>query len=155
MYTRILVPLDGSDTSKLALDTAICLARTFHGRLRLVHALEEPLSLTSQDIDENSADPQQALHRWGEELLQTSLEKVCAAGVEADVMLLDKPGQKMAEAVTVAAKLWGADLIVVGTHGRKGISRFMIGSGAEQLIRLAPVPVLAIRQPDAFSEEAT
>ena len=64
-------------------------------------------------------------------------------------MLYDNFGEHLADVVSEAAKLWNADLIVVGTHGRRGIGRVLMGSGAEQIIRMAPVPVLVIRAPEA------
>ncbi len=70
-----------------------------------------------------------------------------AAGVEADNMLFDNFGERLGDAVADAAKRWNADLVVVGTHGRRGIGRVFLGSGAEQIIRLAPVPVLVVRDP--------
>jgi len=60
-------------------------------------------------------------------------------------MLYDTPGQRLADAISDAALRWDADLIVVGTHGRHGIGRILMGSGAEQITRLAPVPVLVVR----------
>jgi nucleotide-binding universal stress UspA family protein len=60
-------------------------------------------------------------------------------------MLFDKLGERLAETVANGAKDWGAELIVLGTHGRRGVGRLLMGSGAEQIIRLAPVPVLVVR----------
>ena len=68
-----------------------------------------------------------------------------AAGVEADNMLFDKFGERLGETVAEAEKLWNADLIVVGTHGRRSLGRVLLGSGAEQIVRQAPVPVLVVR----------
>ena len=68
-----------------------------------------------------------------------------AAGVPADAKLLDTAGGRLGEVVAEEARQWEADLVVVGTHGRRGVSRVLLGSGAEQVLRLAPVPVLAVR----------
>ena len=63
-------------------------------------------------------------------------------------MLFDDFGQRLGETAADAAKRWNADLLVVGTHGRRGIGRMLLGSGAEQIIRLAPVPTLVVRAPE-------
>ena len=146
MYQRILVPVDGSPTSNRALAAAIGLAQALHGRLRLVHVLDDAAYLTGYDVHGAGAGELIAAMRDGaEKVLQEALRVATAAGVEADSMLFDKFGERLAEAVAGAAKLWGADLIALGTHGRRGFSRVLLGSGAEQVIRDAPVPVLVIR----------
>jgi nucleotide-binding universal stress UspA family protein len=74
-----------------------------------------------------------------------------SAGVAAEQQLMEAPGMRLGDTVASEARQWEADLIVVGTHGRRGIGRVLLGSGAEQVIRSAPVPVLVIpggdRQP--------
>jgi nucleotide-binding universal stress UspA family protein len=67
------------------------------------------------------------------------------AGVEAECELLDKVGQRLGDIMAQEALAWKADLVVVGTHGRRGVGRVLLGSGAEEIIRLCPVPVLVIR----------
>ncbi len=147
MYQRILVPIDGSPTSEKALDAAIGLAKTFAGRLRLVYVLEDSLRMTGYDVYGGSPPSlYEELRNWGDQLLQQGLEKVRAAGVDVDAMLVDEAvGLRLGEAVADAAKRWNADLVVLGTHGRRGVARALLGSGAEQVIRLAPVPVLVVR----------
>ena len=68
-----------------------------------------------------------------------------AKNVPADTRLVDQPGQRLGQTVADEAALWGADLIVVGTHGRRGVGRVLLVSGAEQIIRMAPVAVLTVR----------
>jgi nucleotide-binding universal stress UspA family protein len=85
------------------------------------------------------------MRQSGSKILEDALEVAKAAGVPADTELFDNFGERLAEVVADAASRFKADLIVVGTHGRRGIGRMMLGSGAEQIIRLAPVPVLVIR----------
>ncbi len=71
-----------------------------------------------------------------------------AAGVACDAQLIDDLGPRLGESVARAAREWKADLIVLGTHGRRGLDRLLLGSGAEQVIRLAPVPVMVVRPDD-------
>ncbi len=150
MFKRILVPVDGSETSDLALEAAIRLAQTGNGRLRLVHAVDEPLWMAAYGIHgRTAAGLYEVMCNNGDALLRKNMGTARAAGVETDLVLFDKPGLRLSDAVSNAAKLWGADLIVVGSHGRKGFNRLVMGSGAEQVIRMAPVPVLVIRGSDA------
>lgn len=62
-----------------------------------------------------------------------------------DAQLIDDLGPRLGESVARVAREWKADLIVLGTHGRRGFNRLLLGSGAEQVIRLAPVPVMVVR----------
>lgn len=77
------------------------------------------------------------------------MERARAAGVAADNLLFEKYGESLGETVASEAMRWNADLIVVGTHGRRGVGRLLLGSGAEQVIRLAPTPVLVVRSADS------
>jgi len=147
MFKRILVPVDGSDAAQHALDNAIGLARETGARLRVIHVLEDVAYLAGYDPAGAAAgELYQATRENGSRVLEESAAAVKAAGLEVETELIDEFGQPMPQAVADAASQWKADLIVVGTHGRRGLSRLMLGSGAEQIIRLAPVPVLVARQ---------
>lgn len=141
-YRRILVPVDGSPTSNKALVAALNIARDGDGRVRLVHVVDEVAHLTGFEAGSTILA---AVLQAAERVLADAAEVAKSAGVNADVKLADKPGQRLGEVVADEAAQWEADLIVVGTHGRRGIERMLVGSGAEQIIRLAPVPVLVIR----------
>jgi nucleotide-binding universal stress UspA family protein len=90
----------------------------------------------------------QVMREAGDKVLDAALEIARSAGVDADKQLFDRFGERLGEVVANAAREWNADLIVLGTHGRRGIGRVLLGSGAEQIIRLAPTPVLVIRSGD-------
>jgi nucleotide-binding universal stress UspA family protein len=146
MYRRILVALDGSETSIRALTASLNLARQGGGRVRMVHVVEELAYLGGFDpYGASSGDLIKVIRENGAKVLANGLAAAQSAGVEADTVLYDNFGERLPEAVADAAKQWNADLIVVGTHGRRGIGRVLMGSGAEQIIRLSPVPVLVIR----------
>lgn len=146
MYKKILVPIDGSATSNRALDTAVELAKTFGASLRLTHVIEEIAYLTGYDpLGGYSGDLIGIMRESGNKVLADAVARAKAGGVEADALLFDKLGERLAETVAHAAREWGANLIVLGTHGRRGVGRLLMGSGAEQIIRLAPVPVLVVR----------
>ncbi len=155
MYKRILVPVDGSETSNKALVAALQLARTVAGRVRLIHVVEELNYLGGYgEFGGYSEDLIKAIHEAGTKILDDALAIAKSAGVEADTLLRDNLGGRLAEVVADAAKEWNADLIVVGTHGRRGVGRALMGSGAEQIIRLAPVPVLVVRLGEGSSSKA-
>lgn len=149
MYKRILVALDGSETSTRALQAALQQAAQNGGRVRLVHVVEELAYLSGFDpYGAYSSDLVKVLRENGTKVLDDGVAAARAAGVEADTVLYDNFGERLAEVVADAARSWEADLIVVGTHGRRGMGRVLMGSGAEQIIRLAPAPVLVIRSPE-------
>ena len=149
MYKRILVALDGSETSMRALTASLNLARQGGGRVRLVHVVEELAYLGGFDpYGASSGDLVKVIRENAAKVLATGLAAAGSAGVEADTVLYDNFGERLPEAVADAARQWNADLIVVGTHGRRGMGRVLMGSGAEQIIRLSPVPVLVIRSPE-------
>jgi nucleotide-binding universal stress UspA family protein len=140
-YRRILIPVDGSPTSNKALVAGLQIARDAGGCVRLVHDVDELAYLTGF---ETSAIVLEEVRKGAQRVLTAALEIANAAGVPAETSLVDRPGERLGDNVAREAREWKADLIVVGTHGRRGVSRVLLGSGAEQVIRLAPVPVLVI-----------
>ena len=145
MYKRILVPVDGSETSNRALVAALQMARETDGRVRLLHALDELAYLSSFEY---SGQVLEAARKGGAKALEDAMAIATASGVPSDHKMVEVSGQRLGEVVAQEARDWGADLIVIGTHGRRGVSRVLLGSGAEQVLRLAPVPVLAVRSSD-------
>ncbi|MDB5900549.1 MAG: UspA domain protein [Ramlibacter sp.] len=142
MYKRILVPVDGSETSNKALLVALELAALKGGQVRLVHALDELAHVAGYPY---SAQLRSVVRDAGLQILQRALAIADAAEVSAETCLLESAGgSRLGEMVAQEARQWAADLIVVGTHGRRGVTRALLGSGAEQVIRLAPVPVLTV-----------
>jgi len=145
MYQRILVPVDGSETATKAMITALQMARDSGGTVHLVHVVEGMTPLAADPYGAYSGEVIEIMRQSGSKILEDALEVAKAAGVPTDTELFDNFGERLAEVVADAATRFKADLIVVGTHGRRGLGRMMLGSGAEQIIRLAPVPVLVIR----------
>lgn len=142
MYKRILVPFDGSDTSRDALESAIQLARESGGRLRIIHSLDELRYMTPYDY---TVEVLETARSSANAALAQALELAKASGVVAESALLEGLDLRLGDVVADDARAWSADLVVVGTHGRRGVGRVLLGSGAEQIIRHAPVPVLAVR----------
>ena len=142
LFKKILVPVDGSQTASKALDYALKLAQADQAELRLVYCIDE-LSLLSNH--EYSGEMAQLARENGHKVLESGMALASTAKVKADTRLIDRVGQRLGESVADAAGEWGADLVVLGTHGRRGIGRVLLGSGAEQVMRMSPVPVLMVR----------
>lgn len=146
MFQRILVPVDGSETSNKALVAALQLAREGGGRVRLVHAFDELAYLGGLEYAGNIAAE---AREYARKVLDEALAIAKASGVPSEARFLEAAGRRLGEVVADEARAFEADLIAVGTHGRRGVGRMLLGSGAEQVIRMAPVPVLAVRLPEA------
>lgn len=150
MYQRILVPVDGSETSGRALATAVRMARESGpaARIRVVHVTEMASWACGYETYGDGMEQVLAIMRDNaRKILDEAMEVARAEGVVADQQLVDQFGERMGVAVATAAKLWNADVVVVGTHGRRGVDRLLLGSGAEEVIRQSPVPVLVVRGP--------
>ena len=146
MYQRMLVPVDGSPCAARGLVEAIAFAGLTGGRIRLVHVIDEPLIAFGADgAIGASADLVTLAREASLRVLAEAAETVRKAGVQVDDVLLDSFDGRLGELVVEAARAWSADLIVIGTHGRRGLGRVLLGSDAEQILRLAPVPVLLVR----------
>jgi nucleotide-binding universal stress UspA family protein len=146
MYQRIMVAVDGSDTSDLALQEAIKLARSGGAQLHLVHAVDE-VTLNWEGEYANPAEIWDAMAKSGRAILDKALARVADAGLQADAKLIEITalGQRIPQAIADEAESWRADLIVIGTHGRRGLSHLFLGSVAEGVVRVATKPVLLIR----------
>jgi nucleotide-binding universal stress UspA family protein len=145
MYKKILVAVDGSATSDLALDEAVRLALDQEAQLRIVHALDQvALVLDTPYVLQEFLD---AARKAGEEILERARARAREAGVEAETRLsgAESFGERIAALVNNEALEWPADLIVIGTHGRRGFSNVLMGSVAMGVVRTATVPVLLVR----------
>ena len=144
MYKRILVPIDGSAQSGKGLDEAIGLAKEQGSHIRLVHVVNRA-PLASPDLTGARFDALfEQIRDDGRRLLASAEAYVRKAGVAVDVKLLNATTSAPSDFIDQEASEWPADLIVCGTHGRKGILRAVLGSDAEQIFRKSPVPVLLV-----------
>lgn len=152
MYQRILVPVDGSATSSRGLQEAIKLARLTGARLRLIHIVDEiALATGLEAATMMTGDMMELLREGGARLLAKAKARAEKAGVPTDTVIGDSLAGRVCDQVVGQAKRWRADLIVLGTHGRRGVGRVLLGSDAEMIVRLAPVPVLLVRAKAAAS----
>ncbi|MHB8414972.1 MAG: universal stress protein [Acidiferrobacteraceae bacterium] len=147
MYKHILVAIDGSDTSALALQEAIKLAKEQQARLRLVHVIDEFPFATPDTGWVDDVRLGEVLLKAGQTILDEAREMAQKAGLEVETALPQNLSQRIATVIVDEAKRWTADLIVVGTHGRHGIEHWVLGSVAEGVARAARMPVLLIPSP--------
>lgn len=147
MYSRILVPFDGSPTSEQALKEAAGLARLAGAQLRLLHIVDPLAHISGFERPETySQDVLPAALRTAQALLDRACEQLHNQGIRNDSQLLENLDASVAQLVVEHARQWGAQLIVLGTQGRRGLERLLMGSDAEQIARTSPVPVLLVRQ---------
>lgn len=146
MYKRILVPIDGSPTSELGLAEAIKLAKNPRTTLCLLHVVDERVLAQNIDVGASQVDSLLAsLRDGGRQILAKAQAKLLKQGVKAKTVLVENIARSVADIIVEQTKKWRADLIVIGTHGRRGVSRLVMGSDAEGVVRTTPVPVLLVR----------
>ncbi|HVE09519.1 MAG TPA: universal stress protein [Paraburkholderia sp.] len=145
MYSNILVALDGSDTSARALEVALRLARDSHALLHPLYVIDVPLIA----YDTPGFDPsviRDAFRQEGERVIGDARDRMAVQQVNGSPRIVEAtaPGEDVAHRVQLAADECAADLIVMGTHGRRGFRRLVLGSVAERVLRSAHCPVLLI-----------
>ena len=153
MFQRILVALDGSAASNAGFRSAIQLASDQHASLLALHVIDQmamAINVQGGYLPPSYVDTlYDSLRRSGEAILAKAQAAARAAGVELTPVLVESRGQTVAYAITRQARKLKADVIVLGTHGRRGLSRLVMGSDAEAVLREASVPVILVRRPDA------
>ncbi len=149
MYAKILVPLDGSSTAHRGFEEAVALGRALGSTLVVMHvvdtfpiAVEMITSATWQEISEG-------LRKHGQALLDTACRTAATHGVKSEPHLVEARGERVADTILAQARDSACDLIVMGTHGRRGFSHAMLGSDAERVVHESPVPVLLVRHPES------
>jgi nucleotide-binding universal stress UspA family protein len=145
MFYRIVVATDFSDCSQGAWELARRVAAAPGSELVLTHVLTE-VPLYGEGIlnIETARKVRDGARKWAESALEDLVGKARAAGLSARAVV--RTGVPHQEIVALAEDE-RADLIVIGTHGRRGINRALLGSVADRVVRLAPCPVLTVREP--------
>jgi nucleotide-binding universal stress UspA family protein len=141
-YPNVLVAVDGSEPSTKGLDEAVRLVKAHGGKLKILHIVDDLSVAASGYYTEDAVQHAQAK---GRKVVNAAAAAARAAGVAAEVDLVECVGGRTAELIVDAAKESGASLIVLGTHGRRGVARWVLGSDAEEVVRSACVPVLLVR----------
>lgn len=142
MYKRILMPTDGSNCSQQAIREGLEVAKNMGARVTFLYALENISSSfwISPESVPYGLELLEDLKRVGSEALSKAAELAQAAGVEAETKLVEA---RPVEAILAEAK--SHDLLVMGTHGRSGLDRFMLGSVTEAVLHRSERPVLVLR----------
>lgn len=149
MYERILVPVDGSEPSGRGLQEAIRLAKALGSEMRLVHIVDDtPLTL-SPETGIATAPLVADFAEGGKAILEDARRLAQAEGIEPNVVLHESFTGRIADLLVEEARKWRAELIVMGTHGRSGVSHVVLGSDAEAVVQRSEVPVLLVRSPRA------
>jgi nucleotide-binding universal stress UspA family protein len=145
MYRRILVPIDGSPTSNAGMREAMKLAGERKARLRLLHVIDEFYVFSTPDGGFDFGAMIDSLKSAGSRLLRKAVQLARKRGVKPESAMVENVAGRVADVIVQQAKRWRADLIVMGTHGRRGFNRALLGSDAELVVRNASVPVLLVR----------
>ena len=145
MYKQILCPVDGSPTSNCGMMEAIHLAKDQNAKLRFLHVIDMYFPIMDATGDFNVVYIDDVLRENGKKVLKKAEVAAHKAGVEADSRMVEAIGGRVSKFVMQQVKEWPADLIVMGTHGLRGIERLVMGSDAETIVRTSLVPVLLVR----------
>lgn len=147
LYPRILCPIDGSATAECGMHEAIALAKDQGARLRFLNVVDAYMLVTYFGPSLLFESAISAMRKSGEAALERAVELACEQGAEADSVLVESALGRVAPRILEQARHWPASLIVIGTHGRRGVRHMMMGSDAEEVVRSATVPVLLVREP--------
>lgn len=145
MYQRILAPIDGSETSARAFETALRVARESGAQVVPLYVVDVPLV----GADAPGYDPsivRDALFEEGSRVNDEARAKMEQAGVRGTPRIVETSplGDDISHSILRIANEWPADLVVMGTHGRRGFRRLMLGSVAERFLRISSCPVLLV-----------
>jgi nucleotide-binding universal stress UspA family protein len=152
MYPRILVPIDGSAASRRGLREAIAIGAALKSTLVILHVFDDFPFIVGGGLPPEYENRHTALLKSWEGLLDKGAKLAADAGVQSDRVLRDVKAVPVADVIVEESVARQCDLIVMGTHGRRGLKRLTMGSDAEIVLRHAPVPVLLVREPDEPDE---
>ncbi|MBD9675723.1 universal stress protein [Pseudomonas sp. PDM18] len=149
MYERILVAVDGSPVSDRALVEAAKLAQLSGGELRVITIIDSPLRhLPDYAVYYNPEPLREAALKAADDILAKAKDKIAEFPVKTSFerVCQERASEEIAERIEIEAEGSKADIIVMGTHGRRGVRRLMLGSVAEGLLRVSNRPVLLVRE---------
>ena len=149
MYHRILVPLDGSPTAEAGLRHAIGLAAALKAELVLLHVMDDFALMVEMSSVTSYDTMRDALRQYGQNALAKAKQAAAEAGVLCETVVREVAQARISEVINDEAVKHRCDLVVMGTHGRRGFSRLTLGSNAEAVMRTSTVPVLLVRAGEA------
>jgi nucleotide-binding universal stress UspA family protein len=144
MFKKILVPVDGSATSQQAVSRAVALARAFEGSVTVIYVIDPyPFSGVGADFSYGQAQYLEAATAEAHDALRGAREAIAAEGVSVDSRVVEAstPWRGILECATEL----GSDLVVMGSHGRSGLEKLVLGSTAQRVLSHAHIPVLVVR----------
>jgi len=144
MFDRILVPVDGSDASNAAVDVAVSLAADQKAMLHFVTVVESSLGILETVGRATELPNPLAIAEAHRKVVSDAAAMAEKQGSSADYQVVEGSDLHVGECIAQAAAEWRADLIVLGTHGRRGVNRLVLGSVTEVVIRHSDAPVLAV-----------
>lgn len=155
MYNKIMVPLDGSELAECvmphveAITTGCKIAKVVF--VRVVNPVQLPASVPARGEFSFTETERQQLHEQNKQAAEAYLKRMVAGTrLEGAVLSYEVLEGKVADTLAQWAEKNGVDLIVIASHGRSGVSRWLMGSVADRLMRSACVPVLMVRAPGCF-----
>jgi nucleotide-binding universal stress UspA family protein len=143
MFDTIVVATDGSDSVRRAVDVAVDVAARFDAEVHAVYVVDS--GEVESTPDEVRDDLRDALDDHGESALDQVVDAAAARDPDLSVTIEVREGRPAAE-ISEYARDIDADVVAMGTRGRHGENRFLIGSVAERVVRTCPIPVLTVRQ---------
>ena len=148
MYKRIMVAIDDSFATSKVLDSAIESARQHGAKLAICHAIDETIFaqreaaiMLSSSVGKVALNLKESAQVFVDQAAETARK----AGIEVETLIVESELGHVAEMLADASAKWQADLLVVGTHGRRGVERFFVGSVAEKLVSKANASLLLVR----------
>jgi len=148
MFKRILVAVDGSPASNAALRSAVELARDQRASLSALYVVDDgslPINFEGTIYPPTFIDAYfEATHKVGRKILDRAIASTGGSGVAIEPVLVRSHGHSVAHVIIEQRRKLKADIVVLGTHGRRGLARMLMGSDAEQVLRVATVPVLLV-----------
>ena len=151
--THILVPVDFSGHSEAAIRYAAMLAKHVGGTVQLLHVVEDPFVSGAWSAEAFTPNIPELLNQVIADARVRLDELKTAAASEGVTFTTNVVTGRPAHAITEQAKTGALDLIVMGTHGRTGLSHLFLGSVAERVVRMAPCPVLTVRATTPRADE--
>jgi nucleotide-binding universal stress UspA family protein len=150
MYDRILVPVDGSATAQRGLDEALKIAARLGSAVRVIHVVDDvSMAVAAGTLATNVGELLMSLASAGEQILADAKLAAQSRGLSVETAVHHCTAGRVCDVIIEEACAWPCDLIVIGTHGRRGPGRLLLGSDAEQVLRRASVPVLLVRDTGA------
>ena len=145
MYKHIICPIDGSSTSACGMTHAIALAKDQNAHLHFIYVVDNYFPVVDATGDVNYIEISEKLREHGKTILSRAKEAAELVGLTVNTKIVDSTGGQIHKSILNSVKKCNADLIVMGTHGLRGIERLVMGSDAETIVRTSPVPVLLVR----------